>query len=137
MRFGSTGADTLLAESTHRGCAGCEPASATPQNLTPQTWSPSSSWSARPDTPPDPESGCPPSPASPAAASAGRPAADAGTHRLKSALFLAAFCSPRSPESKTYYQRKRAEGKRRNPAVNCLARHRCDIILVMLKTATP
>lgn len=95
---------------------GCEPASVTPQNLTPQTWSPSSSWSARPDTPPDPESGCPRSPASPAAASAGRPAADAGTHRLKSALFLAACCSQRSPESKTYYQRKRAEGKRRNAA---------------------
>jgi len=60
-----------------------------------------------------------------------------GNHRLKNALFLAAFCSLRSPDSKTYYQRKRAEGKRRNAAVICLARRRCDVILAMLKTATP
>ena len=60
-----------------------------------------------------------------------------GNHRLKNALFLAAFCSLRSPDSKAYYQRKRAEGKRHNAAVICLARRRCDVILAMLRTATP
>lgn len=60
-----------------------------------------------------------------------------GNHRLKNALFLAAFCSLRSHDSRTYYQRKRTEGKRHNAAVICLARRRCDVILAMLRTATP
>ncbi len=34
-----------------------------------------------------------------------------GNHRLKNALFLAAFASLRSPDSKAFYDRKRAEGK--------------------------
>ena len=60
-----------------------------------------------------------------------------GNHRLKNAMFLAAFASIRSPASKAFYDRKRAEGKRHNAAVICLARRRCDVILAMLKTATP
>lgn len=47
-----------------------------------------------------------------------------GNHRLKNAMFLAAFASLRAPASKTYYDRKRREGKRHNAAVICLARRR-------------
>jgi transposase len=57
-----------------------------------------------------------------------------GNHRLKNAMFLAAFASLRSPESKAFYDRKRAEGKRHNAAIICLARRRCNVILAMLAT---
>ena len=60
-----------------------------------------------------------------------------GNHRLKNALFLAAFASLRSPDSKAFYDRKRAEGKRHNAALICLARRRCDVILAMLRTHQP
>jgi transposase len=50
-----------------------------------------------------------------------------GNHRLKNAMFLAAFASLRSPESKAFYDRKRAEGKKHNAAVICLARDCCTI----------
>jgi transposase len=56
-----------------------------------------------------------------------------GNHRLKNAMFLAAFASLRSPDSKTFYDRKRAEGKKHNAAVICLARRRCDVIHAMLR----
>lgn len=57
-----------------------------------------------------------------------------GNHRLKNAMFLAAFASLRAPESKAFYDRKRAEGKRHNAALICLARRRCNVILAMLRT---
>jgi transposase len=60
-----------------------------------------------------------------------------GNHRLKNAMFLAAFASLRSPDSKAFYDRKRAEGKKHNAALICLARRRCDVILAMLRTRTP
>lgn len=60
-----------------------------------------------------------------------------GNHRLKNALFLAAFASLRDPESRAFYDRKRAEGKRHNAAVMCLARRRCDVILAMLRNQQP
>ncbi|MGH3529210.1 MAG: IS110 family transposase [Pseudonocardiaceae bacterium] len=60
-----------------------------------------------------------------------------GNHRLKNALFLSAFASLRSPESRAFYDRKRAEGKKHNAAVICLARRRCDVILAMLRTNQP
>jgi transposase len=56
-----------------------------------------------------------------------------GNHRLKNAMFLAAFASLRSPDSKVFYDRKRAEGKKHNAALICLARRRCDVILAMLR----
>jgi transposase len=59
-----------------------------------------------------------------------------GNHRLKNAMFLAAFASLRSQESKTFYDRKRAEGKKHNAALICLARRRCNVILAMLRTRT-
>jgi transposase len=60
-----------------------------------------------------------------------------GNHRLKNAMFLAAFASLRDPESKTFYDRKRAEGKKHNAALICLARRRCDVILAMLRHQQP
>jgi transposase len=61
-----------------------------------------------------------------------------GNHRLKDAMFIAAFvASQHDPWAKAYYQKKRAEGKQHNAAIVCLARRRCDLILAMLKTATP
>ena len=41
------------------------------------------------------------------------------------------------PASKAFYDRKRAEGKRHNAALICLARRRCDVILAMLRTGQP
>lgn len=64
--------------------------------------------------------------------------ARAGNHRLKNAMFLAAFVAAQhDPTARAYYQRKRAEGKDHNAAIICLARRRCDLILAMLKHATP
>ena len=60
-----------------------------------------------------------------------------GNHRLKNAMFLAAFASLRSPDSKAFYDRKRAEGKRHNAALICLARRRCNVILAMLRNRQP
>lgn len=40
---------------------------------------------------------------------------------LKRALFLTSFASLSSPESRTYYDRKRAENKRLNAALICLS----------------
>lgn len=60
-----------------------------------------------------------------------------GNHRLKNAMFLAAFASLRDPESKAFYDRKRAEGKKHNAALICLARRRCDVILAMLRNQQP
>lgn len=57
-----------------------------------------------------------------------------GNHRLKNAMFIAAFVATQfDPDAKAYYQRKRAEGKRHNAAVICVARRRCNLILAMLK----
>ena len=61
-----------------------------------------------------------------------------GNHRLKNAMFTAAFIATQhDPDARAYYQRKRSEGKRHNAAVICVARRRCNIILAMLKTQTP
>ena len=60
-----------------------------------------------------------------------------GNHRLKNAMFLAAFASLQALASKEFSDRTRAQGKRHNATVICLARPHCDVILAMLKTATP
>lgn len=60
-----------------------------------------------------------------------------GNHRLKNAMFLAAFASLRSPDPKAFCERKHAEGKKHNAAVICLARRRCDVILAMLRNLVP
>jgi transposase len=60
-----------------------------------------------------------------------------GNHRLNNALFLAAFASLRHAPSRTYYDRKRAQGKRHNQAVLCLARRRVDVLHAMLSHGRP
>lgn len=63
--------------------------------------------------------------------------ARSGNKRLKNALFYSAWVASHSdPVSKAYYDRKRAEGKRHNAAVICLARRRCNVIFVMLRDGT-
>lgn len=56
-----------------------------------------------------------------------------GNKTLKRALFLASFASLSSPESRAYYDRKRAEKKRHNAALICLTRRRVDVLHAMLK----
>lgn len=59
--------------------------------------------------------------------------ARSGNKRLKNALFRSAWVASTCHEaSKLYYERKRAEGKRHNAAVMCLARRRCNVIFAML-----
>jgi transposase len=60
-----------------------------------------------------------------------------GNHALKSALFLSAFASLSDPTSRAYYDRKRAEKKRHNAALICLARRRVDVIYAMLRDRKP
>lgn len=60
-----------------------------------------------------------------------------GNHRLKNALFLAAFSSLRHEPSRTYYDRKRAQGRRHAQAVLCLARRRVDVLHAMLSQGVP
>ncbi|MCG1037820.1 IS110 family transposase, partial [Polaribacter sp. DS7-9] len=63
--------------------------------------------------------------------------ARSGNKQLKNALFQSAWVASNcDPESAAYYQRKRAEGKKHNAAIICLARRRCDVIYAMLKTST-
>ncbi|BDB63469.1 MULTISPECIES: IS110 family transposase [Rhodococcus] len=62
--------------------------------------------------------------------------ARSGNRKLKRALFLSAFAALHDPTSRTYYDRKRAEGKRHNAALICLARRRCDVLHAMLKNKT-
>jgi transposase len=60
-----------------------------------------------------------------------------GNRALKSALFLSAFASLKDPASRAYYDRKRAEGKRHNAAIICLARRRVDVLFAMLRDRKP
>ncbi|MCD5317191.1 IS110 family RNA-guided transposase [Kineosporia babensis] len=60
-----------------------------------------------------------------------------GNHALKNALFLSAFASLADPDSRAYYDRKRAEGKRHNAALICLARRRTDVIFAMIRDRKP
>src|SRR3954463_471015 len=59
-----------------------------------------------------------------------------GHHALKSALFLSAFAALGDPDSRAYYDRKRAAGKRHNAALICLARRRTDVIFARLRAGT-
>ena len=61
----------------------------------------------------------------------------AGNKQLKRAMFLAAFAALRDPTSRAYYDRKRAEGKKHNAALICLARRRCDVLFAMLRDQQP
>ncbi|MEV7768196.1 IS110 family transposase [Microbacterium sp. NPDC086615] len=59
-----------------------------------------------------------------------------GNKTLKRALFLSAFAALRDPESRAYYNRKIAQGKRHNQALIALARRRSDVLYAMLRDGT-
>jgi len=59
-----------------------------------------------------------------------------GNKNLKRAFFLSAFASLSDPTSRAYYDRKRAQGKKHNAALICLARRRCDVLYAMLRDGT-
>ncbi|MFJ7497413.1 IS110 family transposase [Streptomyces sp. NPDC097727] len=59
-----------------------------------------------------------------------------GNKQLKRAFFLAAFASLTDPASRTYYDRKRAQGKTHTQALLCLARRRVDVLFAMLRDGT-
>jgi len=60
-----------------------------------------------------------------------------GNHALKSTLFLSAFASLHDPTCRAYYDRKRAEGKRHNAALICLARRRVDVLYAVIRDRKP
>jgi transposase len=63
--------------------------------------------------------------------------ARSGNKHLKRALFLSAFAALGcDPTSRAYYDRKRAQGKKHNAALICLARRRCDVLHAMLRNRT-
>jgi transposase len=60
-----------------------------------------------------------------------------GNRRLKQVFYQAAFASLRSsPQSRAFYDRKRAEGKRHNQALIALARRRVNVLWAMLRDGT-
>lgn len=59
-----------------------------------------------------------------------------GNKQLKRAFYLAAFASLSQPESRSYYDRKRREGKHHVAAIVALARRRIDVLFAMLRDGT-
>jgi transposase len=60
-----------------------------------------------------------------------------GNKVLKRVLYQSAFASLRaSPESRAFYDRKRAEGKRHTQALIALARRRVNVVWAMLRDGT-
>jgi transposase len=59
-----------------------------------------------------------------------------GNRVLKRVFFQSAFCSLNHPPSRTFYSRKRSEGKRHHQAVIALARRRVDVLHAMLRNRT-
>lgn len=60
-----------------------------------------------------------------------------GDKTLKRVFFQSAFNALADPESRAFYDRKRAEGKRHNQAVIALARRRVNVVWAILQTRTP
>ncbi len=58
--------------------------------------------------------------------------------RAKAAMMAAVdHHRKRVPQSQTYYEKKRAEGKRHNQAIRALGRHLCRVIFKMLTEERP
>jgi transposase len=60
-----------------------------------------------------------------------------GDKNLKRVFYQSAFNALADPESRAFYQRKRAEGKRHNQAVIALARRRVNVLWTLLQTRQP
>lgn len=63
--------------------------------------------------------------------------ANSGDKALKRVFFQSAFVALAHPECKTFYDRKRAKGKRHNQAVITLARRRINVIWAILNSHQP
>lgn len=63
--------------------------------------------------------------------------AHGGDKALKRVFYQAAFTSIARPDSRAFYDRKRAEGKRHHQAVIALARRRVNVLWALLKSRTP
>ncbi|MFF7780356.1 IS110 family transposase [Streptomyces tanashiensis] len=59
-----------------------------------------------------------------------------GNKQLKRAFFLSAFAALADPASRTYYDKKIAQGKHHSQAMLCLARRRADVLFAMLRDGT-
>ena len=59
-----------------------------------------------------------------------------GNSRLERAMYLSAFAALRDPLSRTYYDRKRSEGKNHRSALICLARRRSNVLYAMLSNGS-
>ncbi|MFE6092441.1 IS110 family transposase [Streptomyces massasporeus] len=59
-----------------------------------------------------------------------------GNKQLKRAFFLSAFAALADPASRTYYDKKIAQGKHHTQAILCLARRRADVLFAMLRDGT-
>lgn len=53
-----------------------------------------------------------------------------GNKQLKRAFFLSAFAALADPASRTYYDKKIAQGKHHTQALLCLARRRADVFVL-------
>ena len=60
-----------------------------------------------------------------------------GNKTLKRVFYQSAFCSLSHSASRTFYARKRAEGKRHHQALIALARRRVDVLHAILRTREP
>lgn len=64
--------------------------------------------------------------------------ANSGDKTLKRIFYMSAFCAlKRDPASRTFYDRKRAEGKRHHQALIALARRRINVLHAILRTRQP
>jgi transposase len=61
----------------------------------------------------------------------------AGDKALKRVFYQAAFTSLGAPDSRAFYDRKRAEGKRHHQAVIALARRRVNVLWAVLQNRSP
>lgn len=59
-----------------------------------------------------------------------------GNKQLKRAFFLSAFAALAGLASRTYYDKKIAQGKHHTQALLCLARRRADVLFAMLRDGT-
>ena len=60
-----------------------------------------------------------------------------GNKTLKKVFYQSAFASPRgSPQSRAFYDRNRAEGKKHTQALIALARRRVNVLWAMLRDGT-
>jgi transposase len=60
-----------------------------------------------------------------------------GNKGLKRVFYQSAFCSLSQPDSRTFYDRKRREGKRHHQAVLALARRRVNVLWAIIQNRTP